>query len=37
MVFTILDRDGDGSVTADEYAAIYRSGGVDPTEASEAF
>lgn len=37
MIFTMLDEDGDGSITADEYAAIYRSGGLDPAEAIAAF
>ena len=37
MVFTILDRDGDGSVTADEYAAIYDAAGADRRQASSAF
>ena len=36
MVFTILDRDGDGSVTGDEYAAIYDAGGSDRRQASTA-
>jgi Ca2+-binding EF-hand superfamily protein len=37
MVFTILDRDGDGAVTAEEYATIYQHGGLDSAEAPEAF
>lgn len=37
LIFTILDEDGDGSITADEYAAIYRFGGLDPAEAAAAF
>lgn len=37
MVFTILDQDGDGSVTAEEYAAQYRHGALDVEEAAAAF
>ncbi len=37
MLFTMLDQDGDGSVTAEEYAAIYSHGGLDPEEAPAAF
>jgi Ca2+-binding EF-hand superfamily protein len=37
MVFTMLDHDGDGSVTGDEYAVVYKHGGLDPDEAPAAF
>jgi hypothetical protein len=36
-LFTILDQDGDGAVTADEYASMYAHGGLDPAEAAAAF
>ena len=37
VLFTMLDRDGDGSVTAEEYADLYEQGGLDPNEAAAAF
>lgn len=37
MVFTILDRDGDGAVTGEEYAEIYDAGGADRRDATRAF
>ena len=37
VLFTMLDRDGDGSVTADESAALYAQGGLDPHDAVETF
>jgi Ca2+-binding EF-hand superfamily protein len=37
MVFTMLDRDGDGAVTESEYSQIYQSGSVDRGGAAEAF
>jgi Ca2+-binding EF-hand superfamily protein len=37
MVFTILDQDGDGAVTADEYAATFRYGGLNANDAQAAF
>lgn len=36
-VFSMLDRNGDGAVTADEYAWLYSSGGLDPSLAHAAF
>ena len=36
-VFTMLDADGDGAVTAHEYALIYDNGGLDPADAAPAF
>ena len=36
-VFSMLDRDGDGSITQQEYAAIYENGGLDPADAAQAF
>lgn len=36
-VFTMLDRNGDGVVTADDYAVLYRSGALDPALANAAF
>src|SRR5262245_41166714 len=32
-VFTMLDADGDGAVTAQEYAFIYENGGLNPADA----
>jgi juvenile hormone diol kinase len=37
FIFDLFDRDGDGRVTADEYAFIYRFGGLDPSQAAAAF
>jgi Ca2+-binding EF-hand superfamily protein len=37
MVFTILDQDGDRSITAEEYASVFAQGGLDPAQAGPAF
>jgi Ca2+-binding EF-hand superfamily protein len=37
LVFTILDQDDDGFVTAGEYAGMYGYSGLDPAEAAPAF
>jgi Ca2+-binding EF-hand superfamily protein len=36
-VFSLLDTNGDGHITADEYEHIYRAGGSNPAVAAEAF
>lgn len=36
-VFTILDRDGDGAVTEEEYAATFVNSGLDAADAGAAF
>jgi juvenile hormone diol kinase len=36
-MFRLLDADGDGAITADDYALLYRAGGLDPALAGEAF
>ncbi|HSL71868.1 MAG TPA: hypothetical protein VK864_16590 [Longimicrobiales bacterium] len=37
LVFTILDQDGDGRVTAGEYQAVFTEGGLDSAQAAQAF
>lgn len=37
MIFTILDQDGDGSVTFNEYAATFKYSGLDEDDAGPAF
>jgi juvenile hormone diol kinase len=37
MVFTILDQDGDGAVTGEEYAATFKYSGLDEAVAAAAF
>jgi juvenile hormone diol kinase len=36
-LFSILDHDGDGAVTADEYAQTLTNSGVDASEAGSVF
>src|SRR5262245_6523674 len=36
-VFTMLDRNGDGVVTLEEYKWLYSSGGLDPNLAADSF
>ena len=36
-VFRMLDRNGDGRVTLDEYKWLYSSGGLDPDLAADSF
>jgi Ca2+-binding EF-hand superfamily protein len=36
-VFAMLDRDGNGTVTLDEYRWLYSSGGLDPHLAADSF
>jgi Ca2+-binding EF-hand superfamily protein len=36
-VFRMLDRNGDGRVTLEEYTWLYSSGGLDPTLAADSF
>jgi juvenile hormone diol kinase len=37
MVYTILDHDGDGSITAAEYAETFKYSGLDAADAAPAF
>ncbi len=36
-MFHLLDQNGDGQITLDEYSTIYEAGGLDPKQAKEAF
>jgi Ca2+-binding EF-hand superfamily protein len=36
-VFAMIDGNGDGVITADDYAMLYSAGALDPTLAADAF
>jgi Ca2+-binding EF-hand superfamily protein len=36
-IFTMLDQDGDGQITAKEYAITFKQGGLDEKDAAAAF
>ncbi len=37
LIFSLLDHNGDGVISADEYALMYSAGGLDPRTAAVAF